>query len=114
MPTKPAAGVIATKPTTAPIQNPNTDGFFPLITSKNIQAKPAAAAAVFVVANAFTANELAPNAEPALKPNHPNQSKPVPIKSYGIFAGGISCCSNFERLDFSTIAPAKAAQPALI
>src|SRR5678809_982549 len=79
IPTKPAAGVIATKPTTAPIQNPKTEGFFPFITSKNIQDNPAAAAAVFVVANAETANEFAPNADPALKPNQPNQSKPVPI-----------------------------------
>ena len=33
---------------------------------------------MFVFANAITASELAPNADPALKPNHPNQSKPVP------------------------------------
>ena len=56
--TKPAAGVIATKPTTAPIQNPSTEGFLPLITSKNIQDKPAAAAAVLVVAKAETDNIL--------------------------------------------------------
>lgn len=88
--TKPAAGVMATKPTTAPIQNPNTDGFLPRKTSKNIQDKPAAAAAVLVVAKAETDNALAPNADPALKPNQPNQSKPVPISTYGILAGGIS------------------------
>src|SRR6478735_1991416 len=81
IPTKPAAGVIATRPTTAPIQNPRTDGFFPLITSKNIQVSPADAAAVVVVPNALTANEVAPTAEPALKPNHPNQSRPVPINT---------------------------------
>src|SRR4051812_39462687 len=79
--TKPAAGVIATRPTTAPMQKPITDGFLPRSTSKNIQDKPAAAAAVFVVANAETDNALAAPAEPALKPNHPNQSKPVPIKT---------------------------------
>ena len=72
---------MATKPTTAPIQNPSTEGFFPLITSKNIHAKPAAAAAVLVVANALMAKLLAPNAEPALNPNQPNQSKPVPINT---------------------------------
>src|SRR5687768_12015904 len=88
--TKPAAGVIATRPTTAPIQNPSTEGFFPFSTSKNIQDKPAAAAAVLVVANADTARPLAANAEPPLKPNQPNQSKPVPIRTYGILAGGIS------------------------
>src|SRR5687767_7909244 len=79
--TKPAAGVIATRPTTAPIQKPNTEGFLPLSTSKNIHERPAAAAAVFVVANAETLKALAPKAEPALKPNQPNHSKPVPINT---------------------------------
>src|SRR5215204_667298 len=79
--TKPAAGVIATRPTTAPIQNPSTEGFLPFNTSKNIQDKPAAAAAVFVVAKADTARPLAANAEPPLKPNQPNHNKPVPIKT---------------------------------
>src|SRR3954447_6668446 len=81
MATKPAAGVIATRPTTAPIQNPSTEGFLPRITSKNIQDKPAAPAAVLVVANAEIDNILAPNAEPALKPNQPNHNKPVPINT---------------------------------
>ena len=43
--TKPAAGVIATKPTTAPIQNPKADTFLPRVTSNKIHDKPAAAAA---------------------------------------------------------------------
>src|SRR6185436_6002019 len=79
--TKPAAGVMATRPTTAPIQKPITDGFLPRNTSNNIQDNPADAAAVFVVANAETDKALAAPAEPALKPNQPNQSKPVPIKT---------------------------------
>ena len=37
------------------------------MTSKNIQERPAAAAAVFVVAKAETANPLAARADPALK-----------------------------------------------
>src|SRR6476646_5435282 len=112
MATKPAAGVIATKPTTAPMQKPSTDGFFPLATSKNIQDKPAAAAAVLVVAKAETERALAPKAEPALKPNQPNQSKPVPIRTYGILAGGISFLSLCTWRRFNTRAPARAAQPA--
>src|ERR1700733_11328641 len=88
--TNPAAGVMATSPTTAPTQNPTTEGFFPFITSKNIQERPAAAAAVFVVEKADTARLFAANAEPALKPNQPNHSKPVPINTYGIFAGVFS------------------------
>jgi hypothetical protein len=81
MATNPAPGVMATRPTTAPIQNPRTEGFLPFTTSKNIQLRPAAAAAVLVVANADTASAFAPKAEPALKPNQPNHSKPVPIKT---------------------------------
>src|SRR5215213_7085373 len=79
--TKPAAGVIATKPTTAPIQKPSKEGFFPFNTSKNIHDKPAAAAAMFVVVKAETARPLAAKAEPPLKPNQPNHSRPVPIKT---------------------------------
>ncbi len=79
--TKPDPGVMATNPTTAPIQNPRTEGFLPLITSKNIQLRPADAAAVLVVAKAETDKVFAPNAEPALNPNQPNQSNPVPINT---------------------------------
>jgi hypothetical protein len=69
---------MATNPTTAPIQKPSADGFLPRSASKKIQAKPAAAEAVLVVAKADTAKLVAPTADPALNPNHPNQSKPVP------------------------------------
>src|SRR5215468_10975950 len=112
MATKPAAGVIATRPTTAPMQKPITEGFFPRKTSKNIHDKPAEAAAVFVVANAETDRALAAPAEPALKPNQPNQSKPVPIRTYGMFAGGISRCSICTLRRLRTNTPASAAQPA--
>src|SRR6187431_3187627 len=79
--TNPAQGVIATRPTTAPRQKPRTEGFFPFSTSKNIQDKPDAAAAVLVVANAKTESALAPSVEPALNPNQPNHSNPVPINT---------------------------------
>src|SRR5258707_9388532 len=79
--TKPAAGVMATRPTTAPTQKPTTLGFLPRTTSKNIQEQPAAAAAVLVVEKAETARALAAPAEPAVKTNHPNQSRPVPIST---------------------------------
>src|SRR5690606_10396857 len=88
--TKPAAGVIATRPTTAPIQNPRADGFLPLTASNNIQQRPAAAQAVLVVANAEAASGLAPMALPPLNPNHPNHSKPVPSKTNGMLAGAIT------------------------
>src|SRR5665213_1670823 len=85
--TYPAAGVIATSPTTAPMQVPMAEGFLPRNISKNIQVKPAAADAVVLVARAVTARRLAPNAEPALNPNHPNHKRPVPIITSVIRAG---------------------------
>src|SRR5690349_11075703 len=112
MATYPAAGVMATRPTTAPIQNPSTEGFLPFKTSKNIHARPAAAAAAFVVPNAFTARGLAPPAEPALKPNQPNHSDSVPSNTYGTSAAGISLRSVSQCLLCNTSAPASAAQPA--
>src|ERR1700712_3961965 len=75
---KPAAGVIATRPTTAPIHAPITEGFLPRTISKNIQLMAAAADAVVVVAKAVAASVPEPNAEPALKPNEPNHNNPVP------------------------------------
>src|SRR5258706_526213 len=85
--TNPAAGVMATRPTTAPMQAPRADGFLPRAASKNIQASIAAAEAVFVVRNAKVAVSFAARAEPALNPNHPNQSIPVPRMTKGTFAG---------------------------
>src|SRR5271155_475603 len=76
--TNPAAGVIATKPTTAPMHAPKAEGLFPFIQSKKIQESMAAAEAVLVVANASTAVPEAATAEPALKPNQPNHNIPVP------------------------------------
>ncbi|MNF92215.1 hypothetical protein D3C84_748520 [compost metagenome] len=76
--TKPAAGVIATRPTTAPIQAPSADNLCPNILSRKTHAIAAAAAATVVVPKACTAKPFDPKAEPALKPNHPNHNKPVP------------------------------------
>ncbi len=39
----------------------------------------AVAEAILVFAKAITASPFAPRAEPALKPNHPNQKSPVPL-----------------------------------
>ena len=42
---------------------------------------------MLVVANASTAVALAASADPALKPNHPNHSMPVPRMTNGMCAG---------------------------
>src|SRR5262245_3681590 len=78
--TKPAAGVIATRPATAPVTAPRAVGFPWRHASRPIQASAAAAAAVFVDANAIAASPFAASALPALKPNQPNHSRPAPMK----------------------------------
>src|SRR3954452_174704 len=77
--TKPEAGVIATRPATAPEMQPRTEGL-PLAThSANIQASAAAAVAICVTAIAMPARPFDATAEPALKPNQPTQSSDAPI-----------------------------------
>src|ERR1700753_1433079 len=69
--TKPDAGVIATRPATAPEIMPRTLGFLAMIHSMNIQPSAAAAVAICVAAAAMPALTFAVTAEPALKPNQP-------------------------------------------
>ena len=87
--TKPAAGVIATSPATAPEAAPSTVGLPRELHSVNIQARAAAAAAVLVVMKAWAASPLAASALPALNPNQPNQSRLAPITVNGRLCGGI-------------------------
>src|SRR5712691_6455233 len=86
-PTYPEAGVIATRPQTAPTDNPTADGFFFLTQSVSIQLTAAAAAARFVTTKAFTASVFAASALPALKPNQPNQRTDAPKITYGTLLG---------------------------
>jgi hypothetical protein len=77
-PTNPAAGVMATKPATAPEAAPNIEGL-PLIThSPTVHDTTAAAVANKVLRNANAAEPFASNAEPALKPNQPTHNKVAP------------------------------------
>ena len=77
--TKPDAGVMATRPATAPDTMPSTLGLPRAIHSANIQPIAAAAVATWVTAIAMPALTLAPPAEPALKPNQPTHSSEAPI-----------------------------------
>src|SRR3989454_2250688 len=81
-PTYPEAGVIATRPQTAPTAIPTADGFFFLTQSVSIQLTAAPAAAKFVTTSAFTAKAFAARALPALKPNPPNQRTEAPRITY--------------------------------
>src|SRR2546421_10566371 len=85
--TKPAAGVTATRPATAPEAAPSTVGLPRVLHSVNIQPSAAAAAAVLVTRKALTARALASSALPALNPNQPNQSSPAPITVIGKLCG---------------------------
>src|ERR1700761_4381659 len=80
--TKPDAGVIATRPATAPEMQPSTEGLPLAIHSANIQASAAAAGAIWVTAIAMPARPFEATADPALKPNQPTHSSEAPITEY--------------------------------
>src|SRR4051795_3152136 len=80
--TKPDAGVIATKPATAPEMQPSTEGLPLASHSANIQPSAAAAVAICVTAIAMPARPFAATAEPALKPNQPTHNSDAPITEY--------------------------------
>src|SRR5215468_8755590 len=77
--TKPDAGVIATRPATAPEQMPITVGLPFSAHSTNIQVKAATAVAICVTSMAMPACTPALTADPALKPNQPTQSSAAPV-----------------------------------
>src|SRR5216117_294727 len=76
--TYPHAGVITTRPPTAPEQNPRTLGLPRSAYSSIAQVNEAIAVARVVVMNAFAAIPSGARALPALKPYQPTQSNPVP------------------------------------
>src|SRR3989344_7034355 len=110
--TKPEAGVIATKPQTAPIAIPVAVGFPFIIQSYIIQLRAANAAATFVTTNALTARPLAASAEPALNPNHPNHKRVAPRITNGMLFGGCDSPLSIPFLLPTTIAAARAEKPA--
>src|SRR5881628_1497023 len=83
----PAAGVIATSPTTIAVAAPTAVGLPDRIMSRNVQTTSVAAGASIVVTNASAAIGLAASALPALNPNHPNQSNPAPSSVNGMLCG---------------------------
>ena len=77
--TKPQAGVITTRPATAPEQNPSTLGLPRVIHSIIGQTKEATAVAIVVVVKALAAITSAATALPELNPYQPTHSMPVPM-----------------------------------
>ena len=107
-PTKPAAGVMATSPATAPEAAPITVGLPSSSHAVAVQPSIPAAAAVFVTTKALTAFPSADSADPALNPNHPNQSRPAPSTTIGTLCGSIGSEPNPRRFPNITAAPSAA------
>src|SRR6266404_4316386 len=95
--TKPHAGVITTRPATAPEQKPSTLGLPRVIHSAIGHTKEATAVASVVVVNALAAITSAATALPALKPYQPTHSIPVPIMQRTMLCGGIGSFLNPKR-----------------
>src|SRR5690606_33802147 len=89
-PTKPAAGVTATRPATAPDAAPSIEGLPFRIASRNTHDTAAAPVARMVLMNARPATPPALSAEPALKPNQPTHSSEAPIIVIVSECGGIA------------------------
>src|SRR5664279_1354102 len=107
------AGVIATRPATAPEAAPTLVGRPSRSFSTTSQAPMAAAVATWVFMNAMPARLPAVSAEPALNPNHPNHSSPAPSSTNGTLCGRIGSLRNPIRLP-RTRQRASAAAPALM
>ena len=75
-PTKPEAGVIATRPATAPEQMPMTVGLPRCAHSTNIQVERRDRGRDLGDGHGHAGLQPAVTAEPALKPNQPTHSRP--------------------------------------
>src|ERR671932_1416234 len=110
---KAQAGVMATRPDTAPDAAPSEVGCPSRIFSTSSQPRTAAAVATWVLVKASPARPLAARADPALKPNQPNHSRPAPSITNGRLCGLNWAFGQPLRLP-STIASARPAAPALM
>src|SRR3546814_1117225 len=109
----PAAGVMATRPATAPVIAPSSDGL-PLATrSTSVHDTAAAAVATKVLTKATAATPLASRLEPALKPNQPTHSSAAPTIDSVSECGGIGSRGKPRRLP-TMMQPTSPATPALM
>src|ERR1700712_3115273 len=107
------AGVIATRPATAPDAAPMEVGLPSLNFSTISQPRIPAAGATIVLIQARAEMPSAAPSEPALKPNQPNQRSAAPRSVSGTLCGLTIPLANPTRLP-STSASARPAAPALI
>src|SRR5690349_2656590 len=87
--TDPQDGVMPTRPATAPDAAPRVVALPSRTRSTTSQPATAAAPAIWVLKNATPAEPPADRAEPALKPNQPNHSRPAPRTTRGMLCGRI-------------------------
>src|SRR5256712_13239251 len=87
--TYPHAGVMTTRPPTAPEQNPSTLGLPRSAYSSIAHVNDATAVARVVTINAFAAIPSGASALPALKPYQPTQSNPVPTMQSTMLCGAM-------------------------
>src|SRR4029453_16205828 len=111
--TKPDAGVIATRPATAPDAAPSIVGLPFLNHSANIQPSAASEAAVCVAMKALEARPFAPKADPAVNPHQPTHSIAEPITANGRLWGAIDTFPKPTRLPMISTATS-AETPALM
>src|SRR6266550_4172876 len=123
--TYPAAGVIPTSPTTAPVAAPTAVILPVRVESSSDHVSTAEAAAAFVLTNASAAMPFAASAEPALNPNHPNHNSPAPMSTRGTLWGDSGTRRKSRRgprnqaatsadtpaLTCTTVPPAKSSAP---
>ena len=123
--TKPAAGVIPTKPATAPDIAPNIVGFPIFVTSIIVQTMRPVAAATFDTIIAFAARPLAARPDPPLNPIQPNQSSAAPSTAYPKLCGinevffllpktNATARAEIPELMWTTAPPAKSSAPICI
>src|SRR5450759_650099 len=104
---------MATMPATAPVAAPRVVATCSLKASNTSHINNPAAAANWVFTNALTATLLAPNADPALNPNQPNQRMPAPNRVRGTEGGCIDALGHPRRRP-STNTTARVENPELI
>ena len=89
-PTKPHAGVIATRPATAPVAAPSMLGLPFTSHSANIQPRTAAAVANCVLMRTSPTMPSTASSLPTLKPNQPTHSSEAPIIVKARLWGGMA------------------------
>src|ERR1700751_5289646 len=88
--TKPAAGVMATRPATAPEMPPRALGLPLRIHSASIQLRAAPAAPKCGLTKGRVARVPEPRALPALNPNQPTQRRQAPMMLITTECGGVA------------------------